>query len=269
MKPMITGTNTARAMGLWVVTFGAMAIFHTAAFAQQDPLPNEQVPSVPSTAPANPQSDAGSPQAPAANTAPAPPVPAPPAGAPPYPYGPPPGYGPPPRYRHHYPPAYYPPPAAMHRRSDYRPFSLSGGLGAGGLSFLDIAGRENAAGLSYTARLSFGVVHHWSVFIGLEGTAAHFREQALAQTAMMVGPQLSLLDNRLYLRAGVGFANRSADDGFYYDTDHRGLAFMGSVGFEFAQGFSTALAVEIATTIARYPGETWTNSGLNLVLHFY
>ena len=39
---------------------------------------------------------------------------------------------------------------------------------------------------------------------------------------------------------------------------------MAVAGFEFAQGYSTSLAVELSATVGALPGETWTNGGVQL-----
>ena len=69
----------------------------------------------------------------------------------------------------------------------------------------------------------------------------------------------------LYLRAGFGLANFSGEDG----EDRTGQALTGVAGFEFAQGYSTALGLELSVSAARYSGMVGTNGGLNFVLSFF
>ena len=186
-----------------------------------------------------------------------PPLPAP---QPPPNYPPPPPYGPPASYGG-YPPPYYQ--AVQPPRSLYRPFML--GLGLGTLSFRDPFGaRVGEPGLSYTLRVGFGISSRWSVFLGAEGTGVNHRDAGVWQTAYVLGAQCFLVHS-LYLRAGIGLASATAED----SNDTTGQALMGAVGFEFAQGYSTALAVELAVAGARYPGESWSNGGLNFVLSFF
>jgi hypothetical protein len=207
-------------------------------------------------APAPPASE----PAPPAEPAP-PPVPAPPQPPPNYP--PPPPYGPAPGYGYYQQPGYYP--AAPPPRSAYRPFMLGLGLGVGTLQFRDPFGvRTGEAGLSYTLRVGFGITSRWLVFLGAEGIGVNHGDAGVWQTAYLLGAQAFILGG-LYARAGLGLANATAEDA----DDTAGQALMGAVGFEFAQGYSTALALELAFTAARYPGEVWWNGGLNFVLSFF
>jgi hypothetical protein len=67
------------------------------------------------------------------------------------------------------------------------------------------------------------------------------------------------------VRGGFGLANSTGEDA----NDSTGQALTAVAGFEFAQGYSTSLAFELSATAARYPGEYWTNGGLNFVLSFF
>jgi hypothetical protein len=177
-------------------------------------------------------------------------------------YPPPPAYAPPPGYPYRsYAPSYYQPPRPL-----YRPFTLALGLGAGELSFRDTAGRADEGGLSYTLRVGFGVSRDWLVFLGLEGIGTNHQSSAVWQTAYLMGAQCFVLD-RLYLRGGFGLAKASAEDGVAQTGT--GEAVLGAAGVEFAQGYTTSLAIEGALTVARYTDETWSHVGVNLVLSFY
>lgn len=231
---------------------------HSAALAQQPPPPESAPP--PAGAPAPP------PQAPppaAGQPGPAEPAPAPP---PPPGYYPP-GYGPPPGY---YPPQYYtppPPPPPPSVRGVYRPFTIGLGLGLGTLALRDGGDWDGEAALAYGIRVGFGVTRNWLVWVGLDGATAHRNNLAFSQTGYMLGAQFFPL-RQLYLRAGLGLASVSADDGLFLDVD-RGTAILGAIGFEVAQGYNTALAFELATMVARYPDDTWNNTGVNFVINFF
>ncbi|HXU83766.1 MAG TPA: hypothetical protein VN914_20370 [Polyangia bacterium] len=208
------------------------------------------------------------PQPPAEPTGPAEPAPAPPEQPPPnYPPSPPPNYPPPPPYGPppygYYQPGYYP--GAPPQRSLYRPFTLGLGLGVGMLSFRDLFGeRASEVGLSYTMRVGFGVTTRWLVFLGVEGTGVNHLEAGVWQTAYVLGAQAFLVQH-LYMRGGFGLANSTGEDA----NDSTGYAVSGVAGFEFAQGYSTALGLELSVTAAHYAGATWTNGGLNFVLSFF
>jgi opacity protein-like surface antigen len=219
-----------------------------AARAQETPAPPAtEAPAAPQTPPA--------PQPPVEPQPP--PLPQPPPNYPPPPPAyPPQGYGP-------YGPAYFP--AVQQQRSPYRPFTLGLGLGVGTLSFRDPFGkRVNDPGLSYTLRVGFGITSRWLVFLGVEGTGVNHVEAGVWQTAYLLGVQCFVVEH-LYLRAGIGLASATAEG----INDTTGQALMAAAGFEFAQGYSTSMAVELSYTGARYPGENWGNGGLNFVLSFF
>ena len=256
-----------------------VAVFHSAAHAQHPrvppppPTPPPPPPSSSSSSPSESQPAQPAPAPPAATTQPAPPPPPPPpapapapAPAPSPPGYPPSPYGPPPGYPGYYPQQYYTPPPQP--RGVHRPFTLGLGLGVGGLAFYDAFGRTGEVGLSYTLRVGFGITRNWLVFLGVEGTGVNHANHGVWQSGFLLGAQYFLF-NRLYLRAGLGLANSSADDGATYYRDETGQAFMAGAGFELAQGYNTSLAVEFAVTVGRYPGETWTGTGLNFVLNFF
>jgi hypothetical protein len=218
------------------------------------PPPETQAPQPPPSAQQGPQPPPNYPQPP-------PNYPQRPAGyPPPPPQGAPPGY---PASGHgQYPQSYYPPQAL--ERSQYRPFTLGLGLGVGSLWFRDLIGsREFEPGLSYTLRVGFGITRRWLVFLGAEGTGVNHVDSGVWQTGYLLGAQCFVL-HRLYLRGGLGLATGTIES-----DQVTGQSAMAAAGFEFAQGYSTSLAVELSFTGARYPGETWTNSGLNFVLSFF
>jgi hypothetical protein len=220
----------------------------------------------PPAEPSGPAEPAPPPQQPPPNYPQTPPpnYPQPPPNYPPGPppnYPPPPPYGPPP-YGYYQQPYY---PTAQPPRSTFRPFTLGLGLGVGMLSFRDLFGaRASDVGLSYTMRIGFGITSRWSVFLGAEGTGVNHLEAGVWQTAYLLGAQVFLIQH-LYLRGGFGLANSTGEDA----NDSTGQALTGVAGFEFAQGYSTALGLELSVTAARYPGAVWTNGGLNFVLSFF
>jgi len=224
---------------------------HQAAAAEPEPKPAAKP--APASGPAEPAPPEPAPP-PSGDTTPgAPPAPAP------YPYAPPPGY--------YGPSTYYPPPPARVRSGTYRPFTLGIGLGMGGLWYKDALGRTQEGGLSYTARIGFGITRNWLVFLGAEGTGAYHIEPQVGQTAYLMGAQYFVLD-RLYARAGLGLSHATYDNGVSI-VGRSGQAFNAAVGWEFAQSYSTALGLEITATVARYPKETWTNAGVNFILSFF
>ncbi len=219
-----------------------------------------------------------------------PPLPAPP-GYPPPEYGPPnyppPGYGPyyhdyygyppPPRYyRHRYfhpAPSFYPEPAA------YRAFFFGFGLGVGGVGILpnDTSVNSNASrvGLGYNLRFGFGVSPRWSILLSADGAQAYFDGFDVSETAWTIGPQV-LITRQLYARAGVGAATYSQDacDSYGYcyagGASDSGMAVAGAIGFEFMQSYHTALALEAAGTVARFPNkDKVTTFGINFVLNLF
>jgi hypothetical protein len=208
------------------------------------------------------------PAQPTPEPAPAPtPAPEPPPNYPPpppnYPPQPPPGYPPAPPAGYGYRPQWYPPPPA---RSLYRPFVLGLGLGIGTLHFRDFLGTRSAdPGLSYTLRVGFGITRRWLVLLGAEGAGVNHLERGVWQTAYLLGLQAFVLD-RLYLRAGVGIADGTAQGD---SSDLTGPAVMGGAGFELAQGDSTSVALEASVSGARYRHESWLNAGVNFVLSFF
>lgn len=176
--------------------------------------------------------------------------------SPAYPYGPPPGYARPTPYY------YYPPPRPP---GIYRPFSISLGLGYGGLSVPSVP-RQSDGGLAYTARVSFGVTRNWLIVLGLDGVDVSRPTYGWSLTSYTLGAQYFLLP-RLYLRAGFGIASFDyADSNYSYDT---GQAFLAGAGLELTQGSMAALALEWTTTAARLSGDNFYNNGLSLVLSFY
>ena len=182
-----------------------------------------------------------------------PPLPPSPAPAPyPYPYSPPPGYR---------APYYYPPPPAA--RGVYRPFTIALGLGSGWLSLPNP--RDNRGGLTYMARVGFGVTRDWIVFLGLDGAAAGTPELTLNN--YLLGAQY-FFTRRIYGRAGVGLSTASQD---VYDESNgsSGQAFQAGLGVELVQGESVALGLEWSSALARFPGGSYSENGICLALILY
>lgn len=255
----------ARIPAVAVTALLAVLLLHGAARAQQSD-PEQAPPSPPPPAPADaPPAPPTAPGDPPAAPAPPPPLqpppnyPKPPPGyPPPPPYGGPPGGAPAPHG--YYPRSYFPQPP----RPQYRPFTLGMGLGVGALAFHDEFGeRQGEPGLSYTLRVGFGITRSWLIFLGAEGTGVTHDDAGVWHTAYLLGAQCFVID-RVYARGGLGLSTATIQD-----DSVTGQALMAAAGFEFAQGYSTSLAVELSFTGARYPGETWSNGGLNFVLSFF
>jgi hypothetical protein len=261
------------------------------------PPPPAATPAVPEAPLAGPPSPASSkataPTPPNAPPVPpaaaAPPVPAPadgypPGYGPPPGYIPPPGYSPPPRQTYYGPPQGYgqpsgygaggygapsgayryqqPPPPA--RRVTDRPFTIGGGIGFGGLKLTDSSGGTwSQGGLSYTARLGFGLRPGLILLWDIEGSSvehavANGGFQTYSQTAHLAALQMFVGD-RLFLKGGFGVAQFSVNDSQFTDL---GGAAMGGIGVELVQGWNWSLDVESTATAAFYHGDTMINWSL-------
>jgi hypothetical protein len=143
---------------------------------------------------------------------------------------------------------------------------LALGLGMGTLHFRDLYGaRTSELGLAYTLRVGFGITRSWLLFLGAEGTGVTHDQTGFWQTSYVVGAQVFVF-NRLYLRAGFGVASGTAQGDV---NDLTGVTALAAAGFEFAQGYSTALALEVSVASAHFSGETWAHTGVDFVLSFY
>jgi hypothetical protein len=243
-----------RANQIGVSVAVSVLLIHAAAFAQ--PLPAPQAP--PPTPEPAPQPTPEPPPGPASPPAP-PPSPTRPAPYPapyPYPYAPPPGYQPAPPL-----PYYYPTPPAA--RGVYRSFTIALGLGSGWLSLP--RPRDHEGGLTYLARVGFGVTRDWIVFLGLDGAVIGAPE--LSQTNYLLGAQY-FFARRFYCRGGLGLATVS-EEGAYDDGGPAGQAFVAGLGVEVVQGESVALGVEWSSGVARFPSGSYFQNGLGLTLVFY
>lgn len=281
-----------------LVGFTVLLVHTAAAHAQQVAPAPEPVPAPPAAAPAPPP--AAAPAAPAPEyppayapppgyyppgssaAAPPPPPPPPPSaptyGAPPV-YGAPPAYGPPvyppPPYRYGYryasPPTYYAyPPSPPPRDVLYRPFTLGGGIGFGGLIFQDqnTLDRQHQGGLSYTFRLGFGLCPGLLLLWDVEGAAVEHGASSLSQTANLVALQL-FATRRFFLKGGFGVAAATQDNATLW-----GAAAMGGVGYELIQGWNWSFDVEATITGAHIntngADQTWSNWSLvNFALNFF
>ena len=281
------------------VLLTVLAIHTGAAFAQQapadqtgltDPGPLAWGPGTPPPQTGTPGPAAPAPSSPPPAAAPAPPPPAQPAppsaGSDAYPpgYGPPPGYSPPPRYgappQYGYgpPPSYGPPQGygpygGNHyrympppRRVTDRPFTLGGGIGFGGLKFIDAAGNtDSQGGFAYTARLGFGLAPGLLLLWDIEGATVNRGALAFNQTAQLAALQIFVGD-RVFIKGGFGLA-RAAND---YVATNWGGALMAGLGVEILQGWNWSLDVESTVTGARYDDETWINWSLvNFAINFF
>lgn len=167
--------------------------------------------------------------------------------------------------------------------STYRPFMLGVGLGMSSLSLSAADGSAHEAGLSYALHLGFGITPRWMVLLAIDGAWAQFsgpffgEQTSITQTAYTAGAQFFILP-WLYSRLGVGLACVERSGRYFGDSsDCEGLAGSAGVGAEFLQTHSTALAAELAGTVARYPeaatindrNDVWYSIGVNLMLNLF
>jgi hypothetical protein len=239
------------------ITGLTVLLLHTAARAQQVAPPPQEYPPVYAPPPGY--------------------VPPPTYGSAP-PYGPPPTYAPPPppyRYAPAYryaPPSYYAMPAPPPPRDVlYRPFTLGGGIGFGGLVFddADTGNHLHQGGLSYTFRLGFGLSPGLLLLWDVEGAVAQSGPSTFSQTANLVALQL-FVTRRLFVKGGFGIADSIQDD----LPTQWGPAAMGGVGYELVQGWNWSFDIEATITGARYrdngTDQNWTNWSLvNFALNFF
>jgi hypothetical protein len=282
-------------MTRFLVVVTVLAIHTSAAFAQQAPAPGPLAwgpgtPAPQTGAPAQPPpASVPAPAQPAPAQAPAQPAP-PPAGTDEFPpgYGPPPGYQPPPRQPQYYGPPqgqgpppgqqpyYGPPPGAgpygyyryanPPRRITDRPFTLGGGIGFGGLKYIDPSGQSaSEGGFAYTARLGFGLRPGLLLLWDIEGAVVDRGLNTYQQSAHLAALQIFLGD-RLFLKGGFGLAYVTD----YVVQSNWGGAIMGGVGIELIQGWNWSLDIESTATAARYDDETWINWSLaNFAINFF
>ncbi|HVV49140.1 MAG TPA: hypothetical protein VHO06_05745, partial [Polyangia bacterium] len=185
---------------------------------------------------------------------------------------PPPAYPPPYRpyryapYRYAPPPTYYTPPP---RDPLYRPFTLGGGIGFGGLSFVDHSGQQaHQDGFSYTFRLGFGLRPGLLLLWDLEGVAANYNTSTVSQTANLVALQI-FATQRFFLKGGFGVADAVEDNATQW-----GAAAMGGIGYELIQGWNWSFDIEATITGAHFNNngsdQTWSNWSLvNFALNFF
>jgi hypothetical protein len=127
--------------------------------------------------------------------------------------------------------------------------------------------------MGYNLHLGFGVSPRWSLVFSGDGSWAYFDGYDVNQTAWTIGPQV-YLNRFLYLRGGVGVATYSQtyDDGLYQveDASDSGMAMTAAVGFEFMQGYHSAMALEFAATLGNYPNKDRVGTmGINFILNLF
>jgi len=125
--------------------------------------------------------------------------------------------------------------------------------------------REHQSGLTYLARVGFGVTRDWIVFLGLDGATVGTPE--LSQNNYLLGAQY-FFARRIYGRGGVGLATVTEDNA-YDSGGGSGQAFQAGLGAELIQGDSVALGVEWSSALARFPEGNYFQNGLCLALVFY
>jgi hypothetical protein len=193
----------------------------------------------------------------------------PPPGYVPSPYGAPPPPPPPPRYYYYSPP---PPPPPPPRNVLYRPFTIGGGIGFGGLRLHDHATgmTTSEGGMAYTAHLGFGLAPRLILMWDVEGSVVNRGASFFSQTAHLAALQLFLGD-RLFIKGGFGVAQVNQDDISYSAWGGAGMI---GIGYELIQSWHWSFDIEATATGARYRNqaadETWTNWSLvNFALNFF
>jgi len=286
-------TRRFRAFSAMTLAGASVLVFHSAAFAQQTEPSADAAKPAEAAAPAEAAKPVAKPQP----FEVLPPEYAPPPGyrndyPPPPPGYPPPGYGP--YYQDNYGPQGYPPPPPRYYRPRpyrpepqpryypeplaFRPFFFSVGLGVGGVGIMpsDTRTYNNVSrlGLSYTMRFGFGVSPRWSIVMSADGAQAYFDGLSTSETTMTIGPQV-FITPKLYARAGIGAATRTDEvcDSYGYCSDSSsdsGMAMAAAMGYEFMQHYHTALALEAAATVGRFPNKDKVSTfGVNFVLHLF
>ncbi|HLK92731.1 MAG TPA: hypothetical protein VKZ18_22755 [Polyangia bacterium] len=260
-------------------------LVHTAAaHAQQAAPPVGPPDNQPGPPPSAPQQMPPAYAPPPGYVPPAPPAPPPPTYAAPV-YGAPapytgPTYPPPPPYRPYYrypayryapPPPYYTVPPPPPRDPLYRPFTLGGGIGFGGLNFVDQYSLQQVrqGGFSYTFRLGFGLRPGLLLLWDVEGAAANYNSSTVSQTANLVALQI-FCGQRFFLKGGFGVADAVEDN----LPTQWGAAAMGGIGYELVQSWNWSFDIEATITGAHLNNsgsdQTWSNWSLvNFALNFY
>src|SRR5262249_9025625 len=149
---------------------------------------------------------------------------------------------------------YYRVPPPPPRDVTYRPFTLGGGIGFGGLAFRDSLGHAtNDGGMAYTFRLGFGLRPRLPLLWDVEGALVSRHGTSTSQTANLATLQF-FGTQRLFLKAGFGVAEviqNNATTG-YDPASNWGGAAMAGVGYELIQGWNWSFDVEATVTGARY-----------------
>jgi hypothetical protein len=147
-----------------------------------------------------------------------------------------------------------------------RPFTLGGGLGFGGLKFIDTTGRTSSeGGVAYTARLGFGLMPGLILMWDIEGAIVERGYQSFNQSAHLAALQI-FLGNRAFIKGGFGLARVSNDT----VSTNWGGALMAGLGVEVIQGWNWSLDIESTVTGARYDDQTWINWSLvNFAINFF
>jgi hypothetical protein len=153
----------------------------------------------------------------------------------------------------------------------YRPFTIGGGLGFGGVRFngRDTGQSTSLGGFSYNFHLGFGLTPRLILLWDIEGAVVSQGPYVYEQTAHLAALQL-FLTNKLFIKGGIGAAHVDQEDAFSIWYGQWGGAAMGGIGLELVQGWNWSFDIEATVTGARYRDETWTNwSLINFVINFF
>jgi len=150
----------------------------------------------------------------------------------------------------------------------YRPFTIGGGIGFGGLRSQARGGGTitDDRGLALTAHLGFGLAPRLILMWDFERAQVAQGSSFRSQSAHLAALQL-FLTNRLFIKGGFGVAQVNQGDVSFSDW---GGAVMGGIGYELVQGCNWSLALEATATGARYTNEYATNWSLvNFAINFF
>lgn len=172
----------------------------------------------------------------------------------------PPGYGPPPGY-------YAPPPPGVYRQG----FFIGGALGFGGIE-------ASPCGAGYCGVAFAGEIHLGGMLnprMGLEGDF-WLNTRGISNSDGQFSHSISTLalqywaTPQLWLKGGIGVGHvQTTSDSLGLLEDETGLALMGAVGFELAQGPHFALDLQFRLGRGVYDGADLNNYGFLIGLNWY
>jgi hypothetical protein len=154
---------------------------------------------------------------------------------------------------------------------DYRGFSLTLGVGPGGL----FGPGEQALALSYLpCRLGYGIAPNLMLVLAYEGMGTNsvnphtHQDSWLYQNIVWLGLQ-GRLRSQVYLRGGMGMSSVGEKTSSESFSGGHGMAVLGAIGRDIFTADHVALAIEVNASYARYPRESWQTLGLQLAASFF